>query len=182
MLVFTGCDTEPDTDETRMDTTATVGTPDAAATGQRTAVATLGPASNSGVTGTATFTEENGTVTLVLEVQNVKTPGKHAVHIHEFGDCSAPDASSAGGHWNPTNEAHGHWGNDPFHKGDIGNIEIGEDGTGRLTMSTDLWSIGGDSTSNILGRSVIVHEGVDDFTSQPSGNAGGRIACGVIQQ
>ncbi len=153
-----------------------------APTEKKTAIAMIGSASGSNVAGMATFTEENGTVSLVLELKGVTPPGSHAVHLHEFGDCNAPDASSAGSHWNPTKQQHGHWGKDAFHLGDIGNIEIAADGTGKLTMSTDAWSVGGsDTTKNIIGKSIIVHEKSDDFMTQPTGAAGGRIGCGVVQ-
>lgn len=146
----------------------------------RVAVAPIGPASGSTVTGMATFTESNGTVTLELTLENA-SPGAHGVHIHETGDCSATDASSAGGHWNPTGEEHGKWGEPPFHLGDIGNVEVGEDGTGSLTMSTDLWSVGDRSDRDVVGTSVVVHSGADDFTTQPAGDSGERIGCGVIR-
>lgn len=148
----------------------------------RTATAMLSAASGSTLEGVATFTEDNtGNVTLRVNVRHV-SPGKHAIHIHENGDCSAPDASSAGGHWNPTAEAHGKWGNDPYHKGDLGNLEVANDSTSTLTMTTDKWCVGcDDPMKNVVGKSVVIHAGVDDFTSQPSGDAGGRIGCGVIE-
>lgn len=133
------------------------------------------------VEGTATFDQVNGKVKMVL---NITVPAKAnksvAVHLHEHGACGDM-GKEAHGHWNPTNKQHGKWGSDSFHSGDIGNVELDADGKGSLTMETDLWSIGGDSTTNIVGRSIIVHGGVDDYTSQPSGNAGTRIGCGVIQ-
>ena len=89
--------------------------------------------------------------------------------------------NEAHGHWNPTNKKHGKWGSDNFHSGDIGNIQLDANGKGSKELETDLWSIGGDSTTNILDKSVIVHGGVDDYTSQPAGNAGTRIGCGVIR-
>jgi Cu-Zn family superoxide dismutase len=89
--------------------------------------------------------------------------------------------NGAHGHWNPTNKQHGKWGSASFHSGDIGNVTLDSAGKGTLTLETNLWSIGGDSTTNILGRAVIVHGGVDDYVSQPTGNAGSRIGCGVIQ-
>lgn len=148
----------------------------------RIAEATINSASNSGMSGTATFVQNGGKVTLTLRVKGIKAPGLHAVHLHQIGDCSAPDASSAGGHWNPTGSDHGQWESEHFHKGDIGNIDVKEDGTGTLTLSTDEWCIGCDDEHlNIIGKSVIVHEGPDDFTTQPTGNAGGRIGCGVVQ-
>ena len=146
-----------------------------------TAIAEISGASGSNVTGTATFTQgDNGTVTMVLRVENL-TPGEHAIHLHETGDCSAPDATSAGAHWNPTGDPHGKRGDNGFHAGDIDNIVAGEDGIGTLEMEFDDWTIGGDEETNILNKAVIIHADADDFESQPAGNAGGRIACGVIQ-
>ena len=144
------------------------------------AVAVLLAKSGSGLTGTAMFSAEDGQVRLVLEVQGVE-PGDHAVHLHQVGDCSSDDGKSAGGHWNPTGEDHGEWGHNPFHLGDIGNLVIGEDGAGTIELTTDRWSIGSGADNDILGRSVIVHAGVDDFTTQPTGAAGGRIGCGVVE-
>jgi Cu-Zn family superoxide dismutase len=143
------------------------------------AVAEIAPASGSQVTGIAVFEQDGEEITLIISIENA-SPGLHAVHIHENGDCSAPDAISAGGHWNPTGVAHGEWGKGEFHLGDIGNITVGEDGTGILTLTTDLWEIGTGSPVDIVGKGIIVHAGEDDFTTQPSGNAGARIGCGVI--
>jgi len=149
---------------------------------ERNAIATMEPASGSNVSGEVNFTErENGKVRIEVEVENL-SPGEHAVHLHENGDCSAADASSAGGHWNPTMKPHGKRGDGTaFHKGDIDNMKVGDDGKGKLTMTIEGWSIGGPDSTNIIGKSVIIHEKADDFTSQPSGNAGGRISCGVIK-
>jgi Cu-Zn family superoxide dismutase len=136
--------------------------------------------SGSEMTGIAMFIQDDYGVTLQLNIENT-TPGEHAVHLHEVGDCSADDASSAGGHWNPTHEEHGKWGVPPHHLGDIGNITVGEDGTGSLTLTTDRWTLGDGGESDIYGKSIIVHEGPDDFSSQPSGAAGARIGCAVIE-
>ena len=141
--------------------------------------AMIGSSNDSGVTGEAIFTQDGDQVTLTVEIQGA-SPGLHAVHIHEYGDCSSPDGTSAGGHWNPTNVAHGKWGEGEFHLGDIGNITVEEDGTGSLTLTTDLWEIGTGSDIDIVGKGFIVHAGADDFISQPSGAAGMRIGCGVI--
>lgn len=141
--------------------------------------ATIDPTSGNEVTGTAVFTQSGDTITLTIEIQNAE-PGLHAVHIHENGDCSAPDGTSAGGHWNPTNTAHGKWGEGEFHLGDIGNIVVGEDGSGTIELTTDLWEIGTGSILDVVGKGIIVHAGADDFTSQPSGAAGARIGCGAI--
>lgn len=149
---------------------------------EQKAVAEIMSASGSQLQGTATFTSaSDGKVDFKLTVENV-TPGEHAVHLHEQGDCSAADASSAMGHWNPTNQEHGKRGTGAFHKGDIGNMTVGEDGKGTMDITVEGWSIGGNADSNILDKAVIIHTGADDFTSQPSGAAGDRIGCGVIVQ
>ncbi len=137
--------------------------------------------SKSTAQGEAYFTEENGVVKLEAKFTGL-TPGTHAIHLHEKADCSADDATSAGGHWNPTHSKHGKWGDaEGYHKGDIGNFEADADGVGKVSMQTDEWCIGcGDETKDILGKAVIVHEGKDDFTTQPTGDAGGRVSCGGI--
>lgn len=139
------------------------------------------PRSDSNTNGNISFTEENGIVKMQGEFEGL-TPGMHAIHLHEKADCSAPDGTSTGGHWNPTFERHGKWGDaEGYHKGDIGNFEADENGKGMIHFETDQWCIGcDDETKNILGKSVIVHEGVDDFVTQPTGDAGGRISCGGI--
>lgn len=138
------------------------------------------PKSNSTVSGTATFVEKNGKVTFEAKISGLK-PGIHAIHIHEKSDCSAADGSSAGGHWNPTFKKHGKWGVGEYHKGDIGNFTADENGNGTIKLTTDEWCIGcGDQTKDILGKGLIVHDGTDDFTSQPAGNAGARVACTAI--
>jgi Cu-Zn family superoxide dismutase len=142
---------------------------------------TLSALGNSEMSGVVKFAEKDGVVYMKAKFEKV-TQGKHAIHFHEFGDCSAADGSSAGGHWNPTNEDHGKWGVPPFHRGDIGNFEADNNGNAAMKMETDLWCIGcEDPVKNILGKSIIVHAGEDDCTSQPSGNAGARIACGVVE-
>jgi len=144
------------------------------------AVAEIAPKNDSGISGKVVFTEHQGKVSMKAEIQGA-TPGNHAIHIHAVGDCSADDGSSAGGHWNPTDEDHGKWGQQPFHRGDIGNIQISENGQGTISRETDLWCIGcEDDTKNILGKAIIIHQGVDDFSTQPSGAAGPRIGCGEI--
>lgn len=145
------------------------------------ATAWINPKSGSALHGSAVFVNEGGQVSLQVSLESAP-PGEHAVHIHQVGDCSAEDGSSAGGHWNPTNENHGQWGHSPFHLGDIGNVLVGPDGRGTLSLSTDRWSMGSGGPNDIVGKSVIVHEKVDDFTSQPTGAAGGRIGCGVIKE
>lgn len=144
---------------------------------------TMEPKSDSNVKGNVTFMEEGGEVGMIVVLSGL-SEGEHAIHIHETADCSAADGSSTGGHWNPTNEPHGKWeASNGYHKGDIGNFTADTDGNATLKFSTDDWCIGCDDESkNILGKGVIVHQGVDDYTSQPSGAAGSRISCaGIIQ-
>ena len=141
------------------------------------------PKSDSNVTGTIIFSEDDDQV-LMNAVFTGLTPGSHAIHLHEFSDCSSPDGKSTGGHWNPTFENHGAWGNETgFHRGDIGNFEADENGEATISFETDLWCINcDDETKNIIGKAVIVHQGQDDFVSQPSGAAGSRVSCaGLIQ-
>ncbi|WP_335966421.1 superoxide dismutase family protein [Galbibacter sp. PAP.153] len=137
--------------------------------------------SDSNVSGNVVFKEESGIVTMTAVFDGLE-PGEHAIHLHEKGDCSSPDGKSAGGHWNPTHEKHGKWGSpDGYHKGDIGNFTADDNGNGTITFKTDEWCIGcGDEKKDILGKGVIVHQGVDDFTSQPSGDAGSRVSCGGV--
>lgn len=138
--------------------------------------------SGSQVQGTAKFTQKGNTVELDLNAYKLNPNGIHAAHIHEKGDCSATDGSSAGGHWNPTSEDHGKWGHGSHHAGDLGNLKADANGTGRLVMSTDKWCLGcSDETKNIYGKSIIIHEKEDDFKTQPTGNAGGRIGCVEIK-
>jgi len=141
----------------------------------------LEPKSGSSVSGTVTFSEDQGHVTMKAELKGLKE-GEHAIHIHENADCSSEDGKSAGGHWNPTAQPHGKWGDEAgYHKGDIGNFNADADGNATVIKTTNEWCIGcGDSNKDILGKAIIVHEGVDDFTSQPSGNAGSRVSCGGI--
>lgn len=141
------------------------------------------PKSDSNVSGEVAFTEEDGKVMMMATLSGL-SEGEHAIHIHEKADCSSADGKSTGGHWNPTKEPHGKWGAaEGYHKGDIGNFVADAEGNATVEFSTDQWCIGcDDPNKNIVGKAVIVHQGVDDFTSQPSGAAGARISCtGIIQ-
>ena len=140
------------------------------------AIAVLHSASGSQVTGTVTFTKMGDTVQVVADVTGL-TPGKHGFHIHEFGDCSATDASSAGGHFNPMKKPHGAPDAAERHAGDLGNLEADSTGKAHLELKDNMLKLSGENS--ILGRGLIVHEKVDDW-SQPTGNAGSRQACGVI--
>lgn len=149
-----------------------------ARTGAR-ASAVIESRSGSTVAGKATFTEVEGGVLVEIEV-NHTPPGWHAVHVHEKGDCSAADGSSAGGHFNPETKSHGSPHAPDHHAGDLGNLWVAENGTGHHALLMPDLTVA-DGPSSVRGRSIIVHEKVDDLVTQPTGNAGGRIGCGVIQ-
>jgi Cu-Zn family superoxide dismutase len=133
------------------------------------------------VNGRAIFeTTSDGKTKMTLEITVAAKANKMvAVHLHEHGDCS-DNGKASHGHWNPTNAQHGKWGSASFHSGDIGNVKLNAKGKGSLTITTDLWTLGGRADKNILGKAMIVHGGTDDFTTQPTGNAGSRIGCGLI--
>jgi Cu-Zn family superoxide dismutase len=130
------------------------------------------------VSGTVTFTPAPGGVQVHAEIAGL-TPGKHGFHIHEFGDCSAADASSAGAHFNPTNQPHAGPDAASRHEGDMGNVEADASGNAKLDYVDHQISLANDGKSAI-GRSVVVHAKADDLKTQPSGDSGVRIACGVI--
>ncbi|HTI97882.1 MAG TPA: superoxide dismutase family protein [Dongiaceae bacterium] len=142
------------------------------------AIATLAPTQGNTAVGTVTFTQEANGVHVVADVTGL-SQGDHGFHIHEKGDCSAPDGASAGGHFNPTGMPHGGPDSPQHHLGDLGNITADASGHAHLDRVFSFLSLQG--TNSIVGHGVIVHAGKDDFTSQPSGNAGARVACGVIE-
>lgn len=146
------------------------------------ALATLiGIKPDTAVSGTILFDElESGKVKMKLEVTvPSKANQSVAVHIHEHGACGNM-GKQAGGHWNPTNTNHGKWGSSSYHAGDIGNITLDGNGKGTMELESDLWSLRGEAETNILNKAIIVHSGVDDHASQPAGNSGERIGCGLI--
>lgn len=143
----------------------------------RHALAELNPASGSTVRGTVHFYETGKGIKVVAKVSGL-TPGLHGFHIHEKGDCSAPDAMSAGGHFNPTGMKHGGPHDTERHAGDFGNITA--DATGHAVFELVDTRITFDGPNSIIGRGVIVHGKADDLTGQPAGNAGPRVACGSI--
>lgn len=142
------------------------------------ATATIAAASGSQVGGTIELVEVAGGVTLTANLTGL-TPGEHGFHIHEHGDCSAPDATSAGGHWNPAGQPHGAPDAAAHHMGDAGNLTAGADGAVTQTITLQGVTLG-DGDASAIGKGFIIHEKVDDFTTQPTGNAGARVGCGVI--
>ena len=178
---------ETETTETSTDTVVstdasptTTSTPPAAVNHAEVTINATYP--DTSVTGSIKFdADSSGKVVMNLDITVPAKAGKSvAVHLHEHGNCG-DTAMLAHGHWNPTNVQHGKWGSAAFHSGDIGNIKLDSKGNGKLSLTTDLWTLGGDASKSILGKAVIVHGGMDDYKTQPTGNAGNRIGCGVIQ-
>lgn len=142
------------------------------------AVAVLHPTAGNNVSGTVTFTEVADGVQVKAEITGL-TPGNHGFHVHEFGDCSAADASSAGAHFNPTHKPHAGPDAPERHEGDMGNVQADASGKAKLEYVDHQISLTNDQRSAI-GRSVVVHAKADDLKTQPSGDSGARVACGVI--
>ena len=144
------------------------------------ATSTIESRSGSRVTGKATFTElPAGGTKAEVWIENA-TPGVHGLHLHEKGDCSAPDASSAGPHFNAAGNPHAGPLDPKHHNGDFGNITIASDGKGHLQVTSDMLTVK-PGPNSVVGKSVVFHEKTDDLKTQPSGDAGGRFGCGVIQ-
>lgn len=142
-----------------------------------TVVAVLVPTQGNDVRGTVKFTKVAGGVRVVADITGLK-PGEHGFHIHEFGDASSADGMAAGGHFNPAKENHGAPTAAVRHAGDLGNIKA--DASGRATLDQVDAKLALDGAASIVGRAVVVHANPDDLTTQPTGNAGGRVAVGVI--
>ena len=144
---------------------------------QMGATATLNPTAGNTAAGTVTFTQKGDKVAVVANVTGL-SPGPHGFHIHEKGDCSAPDAMSAGGHFNPGGKPHGDPGAADHHAGDM--PQLVADVSGKATLSAELSPITIGGANGIVGKSVVVHKDADDFKTQPTGNSGARVACGVV--
>ena len=141
-------------------------------------VAILSPSSGSQVSGTVVFTKTADGATALVDLQNLK-PGKHGFHIHEKGDCSDPKANSAGAHFNPAKSHHGGVDTPQRHAGDFGNIEA--DASGKAHVEVKLKGVKFEGADSVIGKAVIVHEKEDDLKTDPTGNSGDRVACGVIE-
>jgi Cu-Zn family superoxide dismutase len=124
-----------------------------------------------------TFTRGQNGISIVADVEGL-SPGQHGFHIHEFGDCTAPDGTSAGGHFNPEGNPHGAPSDTERHVGDLGNLSADDAGMGHYERTDSHITFQG--PHSIIGRGIIVHAGEDDLTTQPTGDAGPRVACGVI--
>lgn len=152
--------------------------PHPASASELRAIAELQPTQGNKVRGTVRFLDEGGKVRVIAEITGL-TPGEHGFHVHENGDCSAPDASSAGGHFNPTNQPHAARDAEARHIGDLGNLTADNSGRAQLDYVDSKLTLNG--PNSILGKAVIVHAGRDDLRSQPSGDSGARVACGTIE-
>lgn len=141
--------------------------------------ANIQPTSGSNVMGTADFVEEDGKVTLTLALSGAE-PGERAVHLHDKGDCG-DNGNAAGGHWTGGSTRHGKPTDPEHHLGDIGNVTVRADGTASFTMTSEEWTVAGDGGTSVVGHALIVHGGTDDYVSQPAGDAGVRVGCGVVE-
>lgn len=141
------------------------------------AVAVIHPTEGNEVSGTVLFTRENDGIRIRARLQGL-SEGAHGFHVHEYGDCTASDGTSAGGHFNPFDTPHAGPTDAERHVGDLGNISA--DGEGMATYNRVDTVVAFSGRANILGRGMVVHGGEDDMSSQPSGAAGPRVACGVI--
>ncbi len=144
------------------------------------AVADLAPTKDSKAAGTVTFTQKGDKVVVQAKVSGL-APGTHGFHIHEKGDCSSGDGMSAGGHFNPLGKPHSYATVEDRHAGDMPMLAADAAGNAVMTAELDVITIGRGAT-DIIGKAVIVHKDGDDFKTQPTGNAGARVACGVIRK
>ena len=182
-VAFVACGDDEDEEEEATPTTAEeietppAETPEAAAPGASAELRDV----NGEVVGTATFVEEAGGVRITVEVSNLP-PGEHGLHIHTVGQCS-PDFTAAGGHFNPLDREHGLDNPNGPHAGDLPILEVAEDGTGSQEIVNDIITLSAGPTSlfDEDGSAVIVHADPDDNVTDPTGNAGDRIACGPVE-
>lgn len=144
------------------------------------AAAQLAATQGNTATGSLAFADSPEGVRITGSLQGLKPNAEHGFHVHEKGDCSAPDASSAGEHFNPTGQPHGNPTSGPHHAGDMVNVKTDEQGNGQVDTTVRGVSVHGGQGADLLGKAVVVHENRDDYKTQPSGNSGKRIACGVI--
>lgn len=154
-----------------------------AAATETSATAELAPTQGNETKGSITFKLVDGKVQASGQITGLKPGSEHGFHIHEKGDCSAPDGMSAGGHFNPGKQDHGNVAADPHHGGDMPNIKADDKGVATIDgpVSSNV-NIGKGDDFDIIGRGLIVHADADDYKTQPTGNAGARLACAVINK
>ncbi|HEX2252083.1 MAG TPA: superoxide dismutase family protein [Thermoanaerobaculia bacterium] len=186
ILPLAACETQPEqeTDELTTDAGVELSTdvpgPTAGDEGLSALALLEGP--NGESYGEVRFTREGNQVRVTADLQGLEgvSPGQHGFHVHENGQCDEPTFESAGGHFNPEGVDHACPPTTPRHAGDLGNIEVAEDGTASLDVTSDLISLDGAATNSVMGKAVLLHQHEDDCSTQPTGEAGGRLACGVI--
>src|SRR5688572_19339928 len=144
------------------------------------AVAQIAPTQGNTVNGSLALAPSTAGVRITGAIQGLKPDAEFGFHVHEKGDCSAPDGSSAGGHFNPTQAEHGNPSGAAHHAGDMVNIRSNAEGVAQVDTTAAGTALHGDPGTDLMGKAIVVHESPDDYTTQPSGNSGKRVACGVI--
>lgn len=177
ILVISGAVTASAQSGTKRSGSAPKTAPVKTAAAAKRAIAVMSPTQGNTVSGTVTFTSVPGGILIEADIKGL-TPGKHGFHIHAFGDCSGADGKTAGGHFNPHGHRHGGPDAKKRHSGDLGNIVADESGHGTYMRIDQTIKLSG--PHSIIGHGLIIHAGEDDLTSQPTGAAGARVACGVI--
>jgi Cu-Zn family superoxide dismutase len=173
-----GCETVKDTADS-MGTAVSSGWSYVWGSGGAVAVADLKPTQGSTAAGKVEFKQSGSVVRVKVDLTGLAPNSEHGFHVHERGDCSAPDAMSAGGHFNPEGVTHGTFDHPPHHAGDLPNLKADDKGEVHTSFEVTYLSVGSGG-SDVAGRSVVLHRDVDDYKSQPAGNSGPRVACGVI--
>ncbi|MDR0184369.1 superoxide dismutase family protein [Lysobacter arvi] len=180
VLALSACGSSSPTKSTAPAASASTPAAPAARSTAKSATVNLASASGSLVSGKLTVVPMGNGVHLTGEVGGLSPGSTHAIHIHEKGDCSAADASSAGGHFNPGAQPHGKVGSGAHHGGDMDNLVANTEGVAKVNAHAEGVTLGGGAANDVAGKAVIVHAAADDYRTQPTGNAGGRVACGVI--
>lgn len=144
-----------------------------------TATATLAPTAGNSTAGTVRFTQQGGKVMVAGEIRGLRPNAEHGFHVHEKGDCSSPDGMSTGGHYNPAGSPHGRHGAGAHHAGDLPSLRADAAGVARFSFESSTIGVAS-GPADVVGRGLIVHRDPDDYTTQPTGNAGARLACAVI--
>jgi len=161
--------------------TATSPAPATEAPAEQSARATLKPTQGNTASGELALTAVSDGVHLTGQLTGLRPASEHAIHVHEKGDCSAPDASSAGGHFNPNAKPHGNPEGSEHHAGDMFNIKADDQGNATVDTRAPSATLRDGAATDVLGKSVVLHAKADDYKTQPSGDSGDRIACGVIE-
>lgn len=154
--------------------------PPARVEGPVAARAAMMPTAGNAANGELLLVPENGGLRLTGRLSGLTAGAEHGFHVHEKGDCSAPDASSAGDHFNPSGAPHGDPGAEPHHAGDMPNLMVDAQGNAEVNLMLPGLTLADGGANDVLGRAIVLHAARDDYSTQPSGNAGARIGCGLI--